>query len=139
MMRTFLALSVSARWSPSVGPWTASDGTTRAKPLYLPPDRAVAVADGDTYASWARSKTGPTASTSWEPAGPTIAFTALLETSCWATVEAWPGSSWVSPSSRANFVPFSWLNRVTEYFAQLSCSWPIDAASPVIGAITPNV
>src|SRR5919106_2931425 len=136
MMSTFWALSSSAMYVASVGPWSASVGTTRKK-VSNRSVRSVAVAEGDTKAMPSRPKISPTASTSWLPAGPTMPKMSLLETNCGATVEAWAGSSCVSPSSRTKSVPFSSLKVSTANLAQFSCSWPIEAASPVNGPMTP--
>src|SRR5919197_1409621 len=110
-MKTFLAFSSPAMWSASVGPWTVSGGTTRKNVLYLPlVVRAPFVAEADTAARFARSRSGPMASTSWLPAGPAIPTIAEFEMNCWATVEACPGSSCVSPWTTLSFVPFFSLN-----------------------------
>ena len=59
--------------------------------------RAELVADPVMNASPARPNSGPTASTSWLPAGPMTPTILLLETNCWVTVVAWAGWSCVSP------------------------------------------
>ena len=101
MTMTFFALRLSIMYSASCGPWTSSRETTRKKVGRLPSVSVVLVADPETNPRLARVKIGPTASTSWLPAGPTTTRIALLDSICCATVLAWAGSSCVSPSTMA--------------------------------------
>src|SRR5215217_46729 len=75
------------------------------------------------------------ACTSWLPAGPTTPRTFAFDLSWTERVEACFASSCVSDSTNLNFVLLSRLNFASAYFANLSCSCPIDAAGPVNGPI----
>src|SRR5215207_9623075 len=55
---------------------------------------------------------------------------------CAASV-ALAGSSWVSPSTNSYLVPLALLKSSTASLPKFSCSWPIEAAGPVIGAKMP--
>src|SRR5262252_8138668 len=81
---------------------------------------------------------GPTASTSWLPAGPTTATILEFEVNCWVTVVAWAGLSWVSPWT---IVIFVWLTRLSlsaASCAKCSCSCPRTATGPVSGPSMPT-
>ena len=71
---------------------------------YLPVVSAAAVADPEMNAMPALAISGPTASTSWLPAGPTTATIFEFEVNCWVTVVACAGLSWVSPWTIEIFV-----------------------------------
>ena len=58
----------------------------------------------------ARPNSGPTASTSWLPAGPTTPTIFEFEMNCWVTVVAWAGISCVSPWTSVMFVPLAALS-----------------------------
>src|SRR5215212_7485056 len=55
---------------------------------------------------------------------------------CAASV-ALAGSSWVSPSTNSYVVPLALLKSSTASLPKFSCSEPIEAAGPVIGARMP--
>src|SRR5215210_8236729 len=136
MTQTVFAPSVSAMNSASVGPCAASLGTSRKNVGYLPLSVSfVSVAEGEMNASFSRVKIGPTASTSWLPAGPSTPRMSSFETTRCAPVDACAGSSCVSTSSSLKSVPLSSLNFSTAYLVKSSCSCPIEAASPVYGPI----
>ena len=59
----------------------------------MPVVSAAAVADPEMNAIPALANSGPTASTSWLPAGPTTATIFEFEVNCWVTVVAWAGFS----------------------------------------------
>src|SRR5580765_5030716 len=84
-------------------------------------------------------KIGVTASTSWLPAGPTVARIFEFDANCCATVDAFDGSSCVSPWKMWTFNLFALFQRVAMNWAQWSWSAPIEAAGPVMGAMTPIV
>src|SRR5690242_14158325 len=88
-------------------------------------------------ASPARAISGPTASTSWLPAGPTTATIFEFEVNCWVTVVAWAGLSWVSPWTIVIFVWLARLSRRTASCAKCSCSCPSTATGPVSGPSMP--
>ena len=135
MMKTRFAFRFCRMKLAIVGDWTLSFGTTRRNVGILPFVSAVAVAEPEMNGiGSAFLKIGATASTSWLPAGPTIAS---MFWSAWKrapTVDAWAGSSWVSPSTSLILPPASL--RIA-YFAKPSCSLPMNAASPVIGPMKP--
>src|SRR5919202_2523992 len=79
MIMTFLAFRFSIMYLASCGPCTSSRETTRKKVGRLPSVSVVLVAEPDTKPRLARVNTGPTASTSWLPAGPTPPTIASLE------------------------------------------------------------
>src|SRR5262245_45598367 len=54
-----------------------------------------------------------------------------------ATSVALAGSSWVSPSTSSIVVLLALLKSSTASLAKFSCSWPIEAAGPVKGPMTP--
>jgi len=70
----------------------------------------------------ARSISGPTASTSWLPAGPTTATILLFEVNCWVTVVAIAGFSWVSPWTSVILVLLARLSVIIASCAKCSCS-----------------
>ena len=77
----------------SCGPWTSSSGTTRKNVGFLPlVASAGSVAEPETNGIPALPKIGPTASTSWLPAGP-IDATALVATIDWVFCTASEGVS----------------------------------------------
>ena len=86
----------------------------------------------------ARPMAGPTASTSWLPAGPTTATMLELEMNCWVTVIACAGLSCVSPWISVIFVLFAALSIATASCAKCSCSLPSGATGPVIGPSNPT-
>ena len=75
----------------------------------------------------ARPNSGPTASTSWLPAGPTTATTFEFEMNCCVTVVAWAGISCVSPWTSVMLVPLILLSAATASWAKASCSSPSTA------------
>ena len=73
-MYTCLTCSLLIAKFASCGPWTSSLGTTRKNVGFFPLDvSAGRVAEPETNAIPALANSGPTASTSWLPAGPTAA------------------------------------------------------------------
>src|SRR5438045_7819445 len=82
---------------------------------------------------------GPTACTSWLPAGPTTATIFEFEVNCWVTVVACAGFSWVSPWVIEIFVLLARLSLATASCAKCSCSWPRNATGPVSGPSMPIV
>src|SRR5579862_7541254 len=84
-------------------------------------------------------KTGVTARTSWLPAGPTTPRIFEFDANCWLTVDASAGFSCVSPWKTWIFGELVLFHRAAMYCAQWSWSAPIEAAAPVIGAMTPMV
>ncbi len=107
----------------SCGPWTSSRETTRKNVGFFPDVvRSGLVAEPVMNAMPARPNSGPTAWTSWLPAGPTTATIFEFEVNCWVTVVAWAGSSWVSPWTRLMVVPLALLSSSTASFANASCS-----------------
>ena len=104
---------------------------------YFPVVRSAAVADPVMNGSPARAISGPTASTSWLPAGPTTATIFEFEVSCWVTVVAWAGFSWVSPCTIEIFVLLAALSWLTASCAKCSCSCPSVATGPVSGPSMP--
>ena len=67
----------------SCGPCTSSRDTVRKKVGFLPDVVSVGlVAEPEMKASPARPNSGPTASTSWLPAGPTTPTILLFEMNC---------------------------------------------------------
>ena len=135
---TAVGLRLSTMYCASCGPCTSSRGTTRKnvgnEPFSV---RSVAVAEPATAASPARVICEPIALTSWLPAGPTIATILSFATNWRVTVVAWAGCSCVSPSTTEIFVLFFALSCSTASLAKFSCSPPICATCPVIGASTP--
>ena len=97
------------------------------------------VAEPEMNAMPARPNSGPTAWTSWLPAGPTTATIFEFEVNCWVTVVACAGISWVSPWTSVMFVPLALLSAATASCANASCSSPSTATWPVIGASMPIV
>ena len=79
----------------------------------------------------------PIASTSWLPAGPTMATMLEFEMNCWLTVTACAGCSCVSPWTSVIFVWLAALSIATASSAKCSCSVPSGATGPVIGASIP--
>src|SRR5215472_11965710 len=88
-------------------------------------------------ASPARAISGPTALTSWLPAGPTTATIDELEVSCWVTVVAIEGVSCVSPWTIEILVLLARLSMASASCAKCSCSWPSVATGPVSGPSMP--
>src|SRR5215472_2814704 len=88
-------------------------------------------------ASPARAISGPTALTSWLPAGPTTATIAEFEVICWVTVVAIEGVSCVSPWTSEIFVLLAELSMASASSAKCSCSWPSVATGPVSGPSMP--
>ena len=88
-----------------------SPPTTRKNVGYLPLVSVAFVAEPVMNARPARPMSGPTASTSWLPAGPTMATIFEFEIACCVAVVAWAGWSWVSSGTSVMFV----------WFAALSC------------------
>src|ERR1039457_6136829 len=86
----------------------------------------------------ARPNSGPTASTSWMPAGPTTATILELEMNCWVTVVSWAGCSWVSPWASETLVPLAALSCEIASSAKCNCSAPSIATGPVIGPSKPT-
>src|SRR5580658_7348621 len=121
----------------SSGPCTLSFDTTRKNVGYLPVVSAAAVADPEMNASPARAIRGPTASTSWLPAGPTTATIFVFEVNCWVTVVAIDGVSCVSPWTIEIWVWLAALSIDTASSAKWSCSCPSDATGPVSGPSMP--
>src|ERR1700759_517681 len=108
-------------------------GTTRRNVGFLPSVvRAGRAAEPVMKAIPARPKSGPTASTSWLPAGPTAA-TALDEMMAWVFWVASDGVSWVSSCAIVTSVPLAWLSILTASCAKCSCSRPTWATGPVNG------
>src|SRR5690349_24459414 len=133
-----LGCRLSMMYLASCGPCTLSLDTTRKNVGYLPVVRSAAVADPVMNGMPARAISGPTAATSWLPAGPTTARTFEFEVSCWVTVVAWAGLSWVSPWTIEIFVLLARLSRRTASCAKCSCSWPRNATGPVSGPSMPT-
>ena len=104
---------------------------------YFPAVRATAVADPVMNGSPARAISGPTASTSWLPAGPATATIFEFEVNSWVTVVAWAGFSWVSPCTIEIFVLLAALSWLTASSAKCSCSCPRLATGPVSGPSMP--
>jgi len=103
------------------------------------PDVSVGfVADPEMNANPAFVRIGVTAVTSCEPAGPMIPTIELFDANCCATVEAFDGSSCVSPCTIFSFGVCVLFHSETKNCAQWSWSPPIEAAGPVIGAIIPS-
>ena len=71
-------------------------------------------------ASPARPMAGPTALTSWLPAGPTTATMLPFEMNCWVTVVACAGLSCVSPWTSVIWVLFAALSIATASCAKCS-------------------
>src|SRR4051812_3556391 len=119
----------------SVAACETSLPTTRQNDLirFAPIVSDVFVADDEMYGMPAN--VFAIACTSWLPAGPTTPRTFAFELTWTARVEACFASSCVSDSTNLNFVLLSWLNFASAYFANFSCSCPIDAAGPVNGPI----
>src|ERR1700744_1750168 len=108
-------------------------GTTRRNVGFLPSVvSAGSVAEPVMNATPARPKSGPTASTSWLPAGPTEA-TALDEMIAWVFWVASDGVSWVSSCAIVTSVPLALLSICTASCAKCSCSRPTCATGPVNG------
>src|ERR1700760_3252539 len=108
-------------------------GTTRRNVGFLPSVvSAGSVAEPEMNAIPARPNSGPTASTSWLPAGPTAA-TALEEMIAWVFWVASDGVSWVSSWARVTSVPLASLSSLTASWAKCSCSRPTWATGPVNG------
>ena len=84
-----------------------------------------------------RLKSGPTAMTSCEPAGPTVTSSDVSATNFVPTVSASFGLSCVSPCFSLKFVPFAALKFCRAHFAQLPCSLPRNATGPVSGPRKP--
>ena len=72
----------------------------------MPSVRDTRVAEPDANARPAFFKIGATASTSSLPAGPMMPTIDLFEANCCATVDAFDGSSWVSPCTSLSFGEF---------------------------------
>jgi hypothetical protein len=85
-----------------------------------------------------RPNSGPTAATSWLPAGPTTPRILELETNCWVTVVACAGWSWVSPWTSEMLVWLAALSWEMASCAKCSCSAPSWATGPVIGPSKPS-
>ncbi len=96
------------------------------------------VAEPEMKAMPARPNSGPTAWTSWLPAGPTTPTIFEFEVNCCVTVVAIDGVSCVSPCTSVMFVPLALLSSATASLAKASCSPPSDAAGPVIGPWKPT-
>src|SRR5437660_6533564 len=108
-------------------------GTTRKNVGFLPSVvSAGSVADPVMNAIPARPKSGPTASTSWLPAGPTAATALEDRTDCVFCVAS-DGVSCVSSCTRLTLVPLAWLSVATASWAKCSCSRPTWATGPVNG------
>src|SRR5215469_37443 len=118
-------------------PCTWSLETTRKKVGYLPVVSVAFVADPEMNAIPALANSGPTASTSWLPAGPTTPTIELFEVNCCVTVVAWAGLSCVSPWTIVILVLFAALSMDTASSAKCSCSWPSTATGPVSGPSMP--
>src|SRR5215469_1488024 len=86
----------------------------------------------------ARAISGPTASTSWLPAGPTTATILLFEVNCWVTVVACAGFSWVSPWTSVILVLLRRLSAAMASSAKCNCSCPSTATGPVSGPSMPT-
>src|ERR1700733_10163830 len=86
----------------------------------------------------ARAISGPTASTSWLPAGPTTARMLWFEVNCWVTTVACAGCNWVSPCTRVILVWLAALSIDTASCAKCNCSSPRLATGPVIGPSNPT-
>src|SRR5580704_393933 len=124
--------------SASCGPCTSSRETTRKNVGFLPESvSAGLVADPVMNARPARPISGPTAWTSWLPAGPTTPTIFEFEVNCCVTVVACAGFSWVSPWTRVMLVPLALLSSAMASLAKASCSSPSTATWPVIGASMP--
>ena len=122
----------------SSGPCTSSRDTTRKNVGFLPDVVSVGfVAEPEMNAMPARPNSGPTASTSWLPAGPTTATIFEFEVNCCVTVVACAGISCVSPWTSVMLVPLALLSAATASWANASCSSPSTATWPVIGASMP--
>src|SRR5512132_2302321 len=104
---------------------------------YFPWVSVTFVADAEMYGMVFRLKSGPTAITSWDPAGPTVTSSELSAANFVPTVSASFGLSCVSPCFNVKWVPFAALKRSSEYFAQLPCSAPRNATGPVSGPRKP--
>src|ERR1041385_7714267 len=105
-------------------PCALSLPTTRENVGYLPVVRVAFVAEEEMYDNVFRLNSGPTAITSWLPAGPTVASSEESAANFVPTVSASFGSSCVSPCFSLKFVRFALLKLSSEYLAQLSCSLP---------------
>jgi hypothetical protein len=82
----------------AVGPCTPSFGTSRKKkPFQSPFVSDTRVAEPDANTRPALRRIGATAITSSEPAGPMTPMILPFEANCCATVDAFAGSSCVSP------------------------------------------
>src|ERR1700760_992016 len=111
----------------------SSLGTTRRNVGLCPSVvSAGSVAEPEMNASPARPNSGPTASTSWLPAGPTAA-TALVAMIDWVFCVATDGVSCVSSWARVTSVPFALLSSATANCAKCNCSRPTCATGPVNG------
>ena len=92
MIISFLGFRCVTMYWASCGPWTSSRETTRKNVGFLPEVvSAGLVAEPVMNAMPARPNSGPTAWTSWLPAGPTTATIFEFEVNCWVTVVAWDG------------------------------------------------
>src|SRR5215469_7953267 len=118
-------------------PCTLSLETTRKKVGYLPVVSVAFVADPEMKATPALPNSGPTASTSWLPAGPTTPTIELFDVNCCVTVVAWAGLSWVSPWTIVILVLLAALSMDAASSAKCSCSWPSTATGPVSGPSMP--
>ena len=112
--------------------------TVRKNVGYLPVVSAAAVADPVMNGIPALAISGPTASTSWLPAGPTTATIFEFEVSCWVTVVAWAGLSWVSPWTIEILVLLARSSLATASCAKCNCSCPRTATGPVSGPSMPT-
>src|ERR1700729_1616006 len=111
----------------------SSSGTTRKNVGFLPSVVSAGnVAEPETNAIPALPKIGPTASTSWLPAGP-IDATALEATTDWVFCTASEGVSWVSSWASVTLVWLAALSSATASCAKCSCSRPTCATGPVSG------
>src|SRR4051812_25883804 len=136
-MTTFFACSLLTMKRASERPCAASLPTTRENVGYLPWVNVMFVADEVMYGRPFRLKSGPTAMTSCEPAGPTVTSSDLFAANFVPTVSASFGLSWVSPCRIVKCVPFAALKLSTAYFAHVPCSWPRNATGPVSGPMNP--
>src|SRR5215469_14383836 len=118
-------------------PCTWSLETTRKNVGYLPCVSVTFVAEPEMNARPALAISGPTASTSWLPAGPTTATIFEFDVSCWVTVVACAGLSWVSPWTSVILVLLAALSIDSASSAKCNCSWPSTATGPVSGPSMP--
>src|SRR5712691_205731 len=139
MTPTFFTLSLSIMNLASFGPWMPSSGTTRKKAGVAsfcgPFVSEVLVADGETWAMPAWKYVWLEAATAPDVDGPRMAITLLSATNFCARLcaGAGPCSTGVSPVMSRIFRPIFGGRVFTAYFAQVSCSWPRNAAPPVSG------